>query len=74
MRGTTMRKYAGATIMLLGVALLMYGLEAGDSLGGRLSTLFAGTSADRAPWLLAGGSLAVLVGVWLTCSRRDDPA
>jgi uncharacterized membrane protein len=65
-----MRKYIGASLVVLGIVLTAYGLKASDSLNSRMSQLFAGHPADGATWLLVGGILAVFVGLSLAAFRR----
>jgi hypothetical protein len=65
-----MRKYVGASLVVLGIVLTAYGLKASDSLNSRMSRLFAGQPADGATWLLVGGILAVFVGLSLAAYRR----
>jgi hypothetical protein len=58
-----MRKYAGATCIVLGVVLS--GLETGGSVDSGWSRLFAGWKVDRP--MLIGGVLSLIVGLslWL---------
>ena len=62
-----MRKYAGATCIVLGIVLS--GLETGESIDSRWSLLFAGWTVDRP--MLIGGALSLIVGLslWLLSDK-----
>jgi hypothetical protein len=62
-----MRKYAGATCIVLGIVLS--GLETGESIDSGWSRLFAGWTVDRP--MLIGGVLTLIVGLslWLLNER-----
>lgn len=65
-----MRRFAVAGLVVLGVVLLVYGLDGSDSLSSRFSGLFTGSPPDKSVWLIAGGALAVFAGVSLAWFRR----
>ena len=65
-----MRKYFGAGLIVLGVVLAAYGLDASDSLNVRMTQLFAGRPPEGATWLLIGGILSVFIGLALAAHRR----
>ncbi len=65
-----MLKYIGIAIVILGIALVISGMDASDSLASRLSRLFTGSPTDRTIWLLIGGTLAAVFGLSLMWSRR----
>jgi hypothetical protein len=65
----TMRFLLGATIAVLGVVLVMHGLDAYDSVASGVSRLFTGAPTDKTYWLIGGGLLAFLVGMAIT-SRK----
>ena len=69
-----MRKFVGAAVIVLGVCLLIAGLDASDSLSSRFSRLFTGTSTDKTIWLLVGGALALTVGVSMVWFRARPRA
>jgi len=64
-----MRFMMGGLIVLLGVLLLVYGLDASDSLYSKISRLFTGSPTDKSLWLLIGGVLALVVGLSMASSR-----
>jgi hypothetical protein len=62
-----------ALLLTVGIALLILGLTASESVGSDLSRMFRGTPTDRATFLLLGGAAATvagLVGVFLTFRPR----
>jgi len=69
-----MRRFVGAVVVVVGVVLVVAGLDASDSLSSRFSRLFTGSPTDKTIWLLMGGALAVMVGVSMVWSRRGQRA
>jgi hypothetical protein len=66
-----MRALIGAMIMVTGILLLAWGLDASDSFGSKVSRFFTGAPTDRTVWLTVGGSACLVLGVGLlTLSRR----
>ena len=57
-----MRNMVGIGVIILGVFLLIAGLDASDSLSSRIHRLFHGSPTDRTLWLFFGGVVTVLVG------------
>ena len=64
-----MRFILGATIAVLGVVLVMHGLDAYDSLASGVSRLLTGTPTDKTYMLIGGGLLAFLVGIAITARK-----
>ena len=55
------KRLLGVLLLVLGVALLVVGINASDSFGDQVSQLFRGRFTDRTSWYIAGGlALAVL--------------
>ena len=67
-----MRKFVGAGVIVLGVFLVIAGMDASDSISSRFSKLFTGSPTDKTVWLLIGGALAVMVGVSMVWFRRGQ--
>jgi hypothetical protein len=65
-----MRLVMGVALAVLGVVLVIFGLDANDSVGSRLSKLFTGSPTDKTIWLLVGGTLAVITGMALAFTPR----
>ena len=64
-----MRKYAGASLIVLGIILSALGIDSGESINSRMGRLFTGWSIDLP--LLIGGILSVTVGLSLTSYRKS---
>jgi uncharacterized membrane protein HdeD (DUF308 family) len=58
-----MNKYLGIGLLAVGVVLILFGLDAKDSLSSRISEFFGGAPTDKTVWLLILGVLAAVVGV-----------
>jgi len=69
-----MRKFLGVGIVVLGVFLMIAGLDASESLSSRFSRLFTGSPTDKTTWLLIGGAFALMVGVSMVGFRRGQRA
>jgi hypothetical protein len=56
----------GISIALLvaGIVLIIYGLSAADSLGSDISRFFTGSPTDKSMWLLIGGLVASIIGIF----------
>lgn len=52
-------------LMVLGVVLLIWGIQASDSFNSQVSEVFTGTSTDRAMSLMIAGIVSLVVGVYL---------
>lgn len=68
-----MRAMLSALLLTVGVALLILGVSASESIGSSLSNVFRGTPTDRATWFLIVGSAAAvtgLMGLFLTFRSR----
>ena len=64
-----MRTMLGMLIVMLGVLLMIWGLDAYDSFASQVSRLFTGSPTDKSQWLLIGGAFALLVGMAIGFSR-----
>jgi hypothetical protein len=65
----------GIAIALLagGIALLIFGANANDSIGSHVSRFFTGNPTDKTVWLLIGGIVATAFGLFtllLVSSKR----
>lgn len=56
----------GISIALLvaGIVLIIYGLSAAESLSSDISRFFTGSPTDKSMWLLIGGLVASIIGVF----------
>jgi hypothetical protein len=57
-----MNKPLSFALLVGGIILVIYGLNASDSVGSSFSRLFTGSPTDKTIWLLVGGIVAVAVG------------
>jgi TRAP-type C4-dicarboxylate transport system permease large subunit len=48
------------------VILFIYGINASDSIGSEISEFFSGQPTDRTMWLLIGGVVALIVGLFMS--------
>ena len=67
-----MNKAIGIALLVVGVALIVYGVDASNSTSSSLSRTFTGTPTNKTMWLLIGGSAAAICGAVMTFipSRR----
>ena len=69
-----MQSVVGMALLVVGVVLIIFGMQASASVGSRLSELFSGTPSDRTIWLLLVGVAAAILGVGLLLvGRRGTP-
>ncbi|HTR43879.1 MAG TPA: DUF3185 family protein [Pseudomonadales bacterium] len=67
-----MNKAIGIALLVVGVVLIVYGIDASNSAGSALSRTFSGTPTNKTLWLLLGGIGAAIAGAVMTFkpSRR----
>lgn len=51
-------------LLIVGGILIFYGIKAGDSVGSDVSRAVSGAPTDKAIWLLVGGILSGVVGLF----------
>jgi LPXTG-motif cell wall-anchored protein len=68
--GGAMHRVIGIALLVVGVVLIVFGMNASASLGSRLSELFTGAPSDRTIWLLVVGVVAAIVGLGLLLAGR----
>jgi hypothetical protein len=57
-----MNKILSIALLAGGIALIVYGINASNSLGSDFSRFFTGSPTDKTIWLLIGGIVAAAVG------------
>lgn len=57
-----MNKIISLAVLAGGVALIIYGINASNSLGSDFSRFFTGSPTDKTIWLLIGGIIAAAIG------------
>jgi len=57
-----MNKGIGIALVVVGIMLIIFGINASDSFSSDVSRFFTGSPTDRAIWLTIGGIVAILAG------------
>ncbi|HXA15079.1 MAG TPA: DUF3185 family protein [Opitutaceae bacterium] len=57
-----MNKVISLALLAGGVALIIYGVNASNSVSSDFSRFFSGSPTDKTIWLLIGGLVSVIVG------------
>lgn len=60
------RRVIGIALLVGGAVLLVFGLNASQSLASDVSEAVTGSPTDRSIWLLVSGSVAVIAGGLMT--------
>ena len=61
-----MNKGIGIALLVVGIALIIFGFNASDSASSNVSRIFTGAPTNTALWMLLGGSAAAIVGAVMT--------
>jgi hypothetical protein len=61
-----MNKGIGIALLVVGIALVVYGFNASHSVSSNVSQAVTGAPTDKTLWLLLGGAAAAIVGAFLT--------
>jgi hypothetical protein len=61
-----MNKAIGLALLVVGVILIVYGINSSDSVSSHLSQTFTGAPTNKTMWLLIGGIAASIVGAAVT--------
>jgi hypothetical protein len=61
-----MNKGIGIALLVVGIALIIYGSNASDSVSSDVSRTFTGAPTNKTMWLLLGGSASAIVGAVMT--------
>jgi hypothetical protein len=57
-------KALSIALLIGGVITILYGIDASQSLGSHVSRIFTGTPTGKALWLMIGGAVAALIGLF----------
>lgn len=57
-----MKKLISLALLVCGLVLIIYGVNASESVGSAFSRLFTGSPTDKTIWLLVGGVLLAALG------------
>jgi uncharacterized membrane protein YidH (DUF202 family) len=60
-----MNKIVSIALLVGGVVLMVFGINATNSFGSDISRFFTGSPTDKAIWMLIGGIVASVVGLGL---------
>ena len=61
-----MNKIVSLALLVGGVVLIIFGIQATDSFSSDVSRFFTGSPTDKAVWMLIGGIVATIVGLTMT--------
>lgn len=67
-----MNKPLGIALLVGGIVLIIFGVNASDSFSSDVSRFFTGAPTDRTVWLLIGGIVASISGFFLTLGRAKS--
>lgn len=68
-----MNKGIGLALLAIGIALIVFGINASDSFASEVKRFFTGTPTDKSVWLLLGGIAATTIGA-ITTFRASGKA
>lgn len=67
-----MNKPLGIALLIGGIVLIIFGINASDSFGSDVSRFFTGAPTDKTMWLLISGVVAAVAGGFLTLGRAKS--
>lgn len=67
-----MNKALSLTILVVGIVLLIFGINAGDSLASSAKEAVTGTPTDKSMWLIVLGIVGIVVGGASALFRRSS--
>lgn len=65
-----MGKLIGLILVVAGIVLLYWGYETHQSVGSQVTELVTGAPSDKAMWLLLGGAVSVVAGLYAMVRLR----
>jgi len=69
-----MQRFAGIAVLVVGIVLVVMGINASQSIGSDISRFFTGAVTNKSIYLLAGGVLALFVGASMAYVGRSRTA
>jgi capsule polysaccharide export protein KpsE/RkpR len=60
----SMNKLISLAILAVGIVLVIYGVSASKSFSSDVSRFFTGSPTDKTIWLLIGGIVAIIIGLF----------
>ena len=76
-RDWIMNRIIGLALLVVGVILLVWGVNASESVGSEISKTFTGKPTDKSMWMIIGGVVSGISGLGLlifTGGRHGGPA
>ncbi len=64
-----MNKLVSLALLVGGVVLIIFGVQATDSFSSDVSRFFTGSPTDKAIWMLIGGIVAAIAGLGMMTLR-----
>ena len=61
-----MNNIVSIALLVGGIVLMIFGINATNSFGSDVSRFFTGSPTDKAIWMLIGGIVAAVIGLVLT--------
>ena len=61
-----MNRAIGIALLVVGVVLIVYGIDASNSVSSNVSRTFTGSPTNKTMWLLLGGAASAIIGLVLT--------
>jgi hypothetical protein len=58
-----MNRIVSVALLVGGIVLLVFGLNATSSFGSDVSRFFTGSPTDKAVWMIVGGAVATVLGL-----------
>ena len=59
-----MSKNTSMALVIAGVVLLLWGMSVSGSLSSKMTQFWTGSPSDKAIWLLGGGAVAIVAGLF----------
>jgi LPXTG-motif cell wall-anchored protein len=64
-----MYKSLGIALLVAGIVLTIFGINASESFSSEVSRFFTGTPTDKSMWMLIGGIALAILGFFLSMRR-----
>ena len=66
----TMQRFAGFAVLVVGIVLVVWGVNASHSVSSDISRLFTGAVTDKAIYLIVGGTVVLIAGASMAFAGR----
>ena len=68
-----MNRYLGIALLVAGLVLVIFGINASQSFSSDVSRFFTGSPTDKSMWMLIGGIIMAVVGLFFTVGGARNP-